>query len=769
MPVIAFTVPTLLGHVPINGDNPVQNYPLRLLAGRDLASGHLPLWDPYLWSGTPLLAGFNAGAFYPLTALFAVMPPVAAWAATEAALYAVAAVGAFAFFRDCGRSVTAAAFAGASFAFAGFLSAQIGHVDVIEAACVLPWLLLALRRLALSDRARGGWAALLGLGVGIVILAASPEAIIDDVIVIVVYALWMIWQRRDRARSIVALTVLAVLLGVALGSLQWLPGLAWEAHSQRAVSSFAFFASGSLPLRLTMLSVVPWLLGGYGLHGLPSYAGPYNLAEINGYVGILTLMAGCGLLARRFRRHPERSQWLGWYVLVALGLVLAWGGNTPIGHLLHQIPYYGQQRDQSRNLLLVDLGLTGLLASWVDVAILPRAGRSPAGRPRGGGGARPGQGPGGSPDGPRLRLSEMAWAVLPVAGIVALWAVFLADPVGVAHHLGSNPPAPLLAAKADLSVSAAVAVAAALTVALGRGLTGGRGLTVRRRGLTARGLGLTAPGLTAPGRPIFPGLRARGRAVALGAVLVADLAVYGAQQYTFISVPTNLLTGTTPAETALARAAGPGRRIAFYDPTLQPDLLSLFETGSPDLNIVERVPSVNGYGSIVGARYNSATSSHNEDTLSLTAIGGTTLDRLDVGVLAVPTATLAGDAALRAALAPPHWVDAGHLGAFSLWRDTRARGPVWTVPAASAAVGRPDPGPQESSSVVVSARAPVEVVRSLAWAPGWSAELTAADGTTGSVPVTTRGVLQEARVPAGVTRVHWVYRAPRLRSALALA
>ncbi|MGH9063124.1 MAG: hypothetical protein ACRD0L_03980, partial [Acidimicrobiales bacterium] len=133
------------------------------------------------------------------------------------------------------------------------------------------------------------------------------------------------------------------------------------------------------------------------------------------------------------------------------------------------------------------------------------------------------------------------------------------------------------------------------------------------------------------------------------------------------------------------------------------------------------------------------------------------------------TATLAGDAALRAALAPPHWVDAGHLGAFTLRRDARARGPVWTVPGASATVGRPDPGPQGSSSMVVSARAPVEVVRSVAWAPGWSAELTAAAGTTRSVPVTTRGVLQEAKVPAGVTRVHWVYRAPRLRSALALA
>jgi hypothetical protein len=70
------------------GDDLTQNYPLRVLAGRQIASGQLPLFDPYIWSGSPLLADWNAGAAYPLTLLFAVLPSVAAWTLNLVATWA---------------------------------------------------------------------------------------------------------------------------------------------------------------------------------------------------------------------------------------------------------------------------------------------------------------------------------------------------------------------------------------------------------------------------------------------------------------------------------------------------------------------------------------------------------------------------------------------------------------------------------------------------------------------------------------------------------
>ena len=67
LPAAAFILPDILGgHLLVTGDNLQQNYPLHVLVGSMYRHGELPFWNQYIFSGTPLLAGFNAGAFYPL-------------------------------------------------------------------------------------------------------------------------------------------------------------------------------------------------------------------------------------------------------------------------------------------------------------------------------------------------------------------------------------------------------------------------------------------------------------------------------------------------------------------------------------------------------------------------------------------------------------------------------------------------------------------------------------------------------------------------------
>jgi hypothetical protein len=73
-----------------------------VLAGRQIRGGQLPLYDPYIWGGAPLLAGWNAGAAYPLTFLFAIAPPAAAWTLNLIVTWAVAGLGMFWFLRALG-------------------------------------------------------------------------------------------------------------------------------------------------------------------------------------------------------------------------------------------------------------------------------------------------------------------------------------------------------------------------------------------------------------------------------------------------------------------------------------------------------------------------------------------------------------------------------------------------------------------------------------------------------------------------------------------
>ena len=151
LPAVIFGLPALLGHAVLPGDDLTQNLPLRVLAGQQIRAGHLPLFDPYIWSGAPLLAGWNAAAAYPLTWLFAILPGTAAWTVNMIATWAVAGLGMFCFLRALRLASLASLLGAFSFAFAGGMSAQVTHFGLVAGLSWVPLALLSILRLS-QDR-----------------------------------------------------------------------------------------------------------------------------------------------------------------------------------------------------------------------------------------------------------------------------------------------------------------------------------------------------------------------------------------------------------------------------------------------------------------------------------------------------------------------------------------------------------------------------------------------------------------------------------------
>ena len=327
------------------------------------------MYDPYIWSGAPLLGGWNAGAAYPLTWLFAVLTGTVAWTINLVVTWWVAGLGAFAFLR-ASRLSTAASFLGAlSFAFAGAMAAQVPHFGLVAGMSWVPIALLALRRLSETRvwRRQLVWTATLAGSCALIVLAGEPRAIDDAVVVIAVYGGWRLWRLGPRFDRLACggLVAAGVVLGGALSAVQWTAGIAAVQSSQRAVPTTALFDSGSLAAKWLLLSVVPNLFGGSGSFGEPTFFAHYSLAEVTGYVGIMPLVAAVALLGQ-LRRRERLPEWFVWHVIAVVGVVLALGGNTPLGPVLRHIPLFGDQRLQSRNIIIADLALAVLLAYWVD-------------------------------------------------------------------------------------------------------------------------------------------------------------------------------------------------------------------------------------------------------------------------------------------------------------------------------------------------------------------------------------------------------------------
>jgi hypothetical protein len=605
LPVLIFGIAALLGHPILPGDDLTQNYPLRVLAGRQLASGTLPLLDPYIWSGAPLLAGWNAGAAYPLTLLFAFLPGSAAWTLNLMVTWAVAAAGMFWFLRALRLSSLPAALGAASFAFAGAMTAQVGHFGLVAGLSWVPLELLCVLRLSevRSLPSRLSWIGGLAAAFGLTILAGEPRAIANAGIVVLLYAVWRIIRLGRRGAGAAAVSMAAaLLLGAGIGAVQWMPGLASVATSQRS-GSLALFSSGSLSPRWLLLMLVPDLLGGSGSFGQPAFFASYNLAEVTSYVGILPVVGALALLGRlRLRQRPP--EWLIWHLVALAGIVLALGARTPVGHLLADIPLYGGQRLQSRNLMVVDLALAILLAYWLD-GFLGDARRRP------------------SPARGRWRPdAETLLGVLPAVAMIAVVVIALSFGTDLLHWLGVTRTA---------------------------GGTDGR---LKPWLIPYALIGAGAIALVLAGRRLPKHLRSRLVAgfVAVDIVVFTVLGVVAVRTRTGSGViPAAVHKGTAAQKRAVAARTGTagrvrpiadlgyGGRFAIYDPA-NLDGAAVRTLGSPDLNVLTATPSVQGYSSTVAGFYASATGAHRatgdgQNVLSPKAVGDGTLDQLDTSVL----------------------------------------------------------------------------------------------------------------------------------------
>lgn len=612
VPILLYVPFSLAGHPLVPGDDLTQNYPLRVLAGSLIRSGHLPTWNPFIWSGTPLLAGWNAGALYPGTWLFAILPGIAAWTVNLVVVGVIAGTGTYVLLRLLRCAPLGAVLGGLCFTYAGFMSGQLAHIGLVQGTGYVAWMLVAIELCVQSLSARSTvWPMLLlAVATGLCGLAGEPRAISSSAVIVVVYVVACV-RRLDWNKGLRLLAALAggVSLGTGIAAIQWLPGLAFVSRSQRGLGAYQAFGSGSLDWTTIAHSLlVPFLLGGNENFGLPRYEGGYNLPELTIGMGLLPLVAACAyvpqLCAQGWRKlrqvecHPSGElpfredaaklprRALGvWFALGIVGLALTLGTTTPLGRALLYVPLYGGERLQNRNAVIFDLALAVLFGFFVDD--LAKADRRPRLQ-------RP----------PSLALLDTlprrVFAMLPVLACLALVTLAYVDPIGLQQHLGVAQPSRVLFNRLAPYFDATLVLA-------------------------------TAVGLFALFARLLP---RRSRVVLVALLACADTGVYVANA-SYVTAPSAVLAGGTSTSIALAKLVE-GDRIVLYNPRVlavsnSPQAFSTL--GQPDLNILRGLLSVQGYGSIVSGTYQDATSTHNVEDLNPDVLYNGQADTLDLRVL----------------------------------------------------------------------------------------------------------------------------------------
>ncbi len=336
-----------------------NHLPLKALQAGQILAGELPLWNPGLSGGQPLLANLNIFTFHPSTLLFLALDPVSAVNWTVFLQLLLAGWSSFLLARRLGWGEAGALFTALAFTLSGYMLSLGNLLNMLNSAAWLPltaWFFLGWRR---TRSPLAGAGCLLSLAVQL--LGGDPGMVLATVLLLAL----LIFRRsesavprRPRWRELASVAGLSV-AAAGLCGLQLLP---FRELLQQTVRGWGFTYRGA-----TFWSTHPLRLA--ELH-LPAFFGDVNSTVAgalwghrlfdDGFPLILSVYAGQAVLlfaaAALLRLRRDRDVVLFGLFLVA-GLVLSLGGHTPLYRLVYALPVAGGMRFPSRFLIMVTLAL----------------------------------------------------------------------------------------------------------------------------------------------------------------------------------------------------------------------------------------------------------------------------------------------------------------------------------------------------------------------------------------------------------------------------
>ena len=337
-------------------------YYTRGAIGAALAEGRLPLWEPHVMAGFPMLAGLQAAVFYPPSWLSAVQSPGVFW--TTTVILHLGMAGAFThrwLERGLGLDAASALAGGVLFMLSGYAAAHVnaGHMNYVWAYAWLPALLWRLERFLAGATLKRD--VLLAAVLAMIFLAGVPQFVFfAGLLTLARLILYVLAEREGRkGRLLVSARAAGVLaLGLLFCAPQLLPAMELLGSAQRSsLASMEFTQSYSLPPVNLVTLLAPTFFGDF--RSVP-YWGQWDLWDLTGFVGVAGLAIGAFGAAGR---HPQRLLWAGTGVA---SLLLALGSHTPIFRLFALVvPGASLFRGPARYLLLFTLAACALVAMGI--------------------------------------------------------------------------------------------------------------------------------------------------------------------------------------------------------------------------------------------------------------------------------------------------------------------------------------------------------------------------------------------------------------------
>lgn len=336
---------------PMTTDVVSFTFPMQMLAIDLIKSGQWPLWNPYILSGTPLLANFQSAPFAPTNFVYFLFDRLDAWSIQIVLQHLLAAIFSYLLLRHWGLEKFASLIGGVAFAFSGFnliWSQWNGHA---LAAAFIPLILMFEDKYLVRGRLIYG--IFMAIILAFQMFSGYPQVVIYTAVAMVLLSLFRF--RKDRQWVVRTIMVgVFSMFGFGIAAPQILPGAELLAMSQRAVEyhpyEWAF---------LPWVKLITFLAPDYfGNHATQNYWGPQDYTSNTGFVGVVAFILA--LFAFQLVKLNKPVQFL--FGLTIVSLVLAF--PTPVSVFLWKSGVLGLQAASAhRSLIMFNVAIS-LLAGF---------------------------------------------------------------------------------------------------------------------------------------------------------------------------------------------------------------------------------------------------------------------------------------------------------------------------------------------------------------------------------------------------------------------
>ncbi len=323
-------------------DNLLVNIPSKVFLAEELKQGRFPLWNPYIFSGTPFFADINLSLLHPLNLLYLVLPPFRALTVGILVLFLVSISGMYVLGRTF-RLGRFGSLAGAVvFGFSGSLVVYANNIPILQVAVLLPWVLAVWIRYL--ERPTGKRLVAFVLMAAFQFISGHPQFTYYTWLILAAYTAVvssLSWGTR------LGYLVKAAIFVSLVSSIQAIPFIQFVLASTRMGRDFGFATIDSAhPLSLVRL-IIPGIVGDLSRSTAWIQAG-----TIHGYTGFLTLL----LLPLAWHSKIGR-----FFIAAAIASILmAMGRYTPVYWMAyHVVPGIAWFREPAQFLFLWSFSLAG--------------------------------------------------------------------------------------------------------------------------------------------------------------------------------------------------------------------------------------------------------------------------------------------------------------------------------------------------------------------------------------------------------------------------